>query len=155
MFQEAAVLKRGGNGGGYRDGNRNRSRDARGGGDGRNRDRNRDGRNRDGNRDRNRDGNRDRNRDGGSRGRRGEGQGRPGSSNGRGERKHHSRPQAYKRECPLRAFSFISIMCILHNSYDRKGLLYACKAWLRCDECTFEECISISNDDVCTVSEIR
>ncbi|WP_242785339.1 DEAD/DEAH box helicase [Bacillus cereus] len=86
--------KRGGNGGGYRDGNRNRSRDARGGGDGRNRDRNRDGRNRDGNRDRNRDGNRDRNRDGGSRGRRGEGQGRPGSSNGRGERKHHSRPQA-------------------------------------------------------------
>ncbi|EEL36473.1 DEAD-box ATP-dependent RNA helicase ydbR [Bacillus cereus Rock3-28] len=82
--------KRGGNGGGYRDGNRNRSRDGRSG-DGRNRDRNRDGRSGDGrNRDRNRDGGRD-----GNRGRRGEGQGRPGSSsNGRGERKHHSRPQA-------------------------------------------------------------
>ena len=99
-----AVLKRGGNGGGYRDGNRNRSRDGRGG-DGRNRDRNRDGRNR--------DGNRDRNRDGGNRGRRGEGQGRPGSSNGRGERKHHSRkPQAIvKRECPFPAFSFYFCNC--------------------------------------------
>lgn len=88
--------KRGGNGSGYRDGNRNRSRDGRGGGDGRNRDRNRDGR---GSGSGSGDGrNRDRNRDGGSgsrdgnRGRKGEG--RPGSSNGRGERKHHSRPQA-------------------------------------------------------------
>ena len=36
-----------------------------------------------------------------------------------------------------------------------KGLLYACKAWLRCDECAFEECIPISNDDVRTVSENR
>lgn len=89
--------KRGGNGSGYRDGNRNRSRDGRGGGDGRNRDRNRDGRGSgsgDGrNRDRNRDGgSRDAGSRDGNRGRKGEG--RPGSSNGRGERKHHSRPQA-------------------------------------------------------------
>lgn len=84
--------KRGGNGSGYRDGNRNRSRDGRGGGDGRNRDRNRDGRGSGSGDGRNRD----RNRDGGSRdGNRGrKGEGRPGSSNGRGERKHHSRPQA-------------------------------------------------------------
>ena len=98
-----AVLKRGGNGGGYRDGNRNRSRDGRGG-DGRNRDRNRDGRNRDGNRDRNREGSRD-----GNRGRRGEGQGRPGSSNGRGERKHHSRkPQVNnKKRMPFAGILFL------------------------------------------------
>ncbi|MDA0175438.1 hypothetical protein OJ998_40595 [Solirubrobacter taibaiensis] len=62
-----------------------------------------------------------------------------------------------KRECPLRAFSFFYFYnCAYYIIVMiEKGLLYACKAWLRCDECTFEECISISNDDVCTVSEIR
>ena len=61
-----------------------------------------------------------------------------------------------KRECPLRAFSFYFYNCAYYIIVMiEKGLLYACKAWLRCDECTFEECISISNDDVCTVSEIR
>ena len=119
MFQEAAVLKRGGNGGGYRDGNRNRSRDGRGGGDGRNRDRNRDGRNRDGNRDRNRDGNRDRNRDGGSRGRRGEGQGRLVLQ--MDAAKENIIAVHKQKRMPFVGILFISIMCILHNSYDRKG----------------------------------
>ena len=152
MFQEA-VLKRG-NGGGYRDGNRNRSRDGRGG-DGRNRDRNRDGRNRDGNRDRNRDGNRDRNRDGGSRGRRGEGQGRPGSSNGRMKENIIAVHKLNKKNA-LCGHSLYFYNCAYYIIVMiEKGLLYACKAWLRCDECAFEECISISNDDVCTVSEIR
>lgn len=36
-----------------------------------------------------------------------------------------------------------------------KGLLYVCKVWLCCDECVFEECIFILNDDVCIVLEIR
>ena len=31
---------------------------------------------------------------------------------------------------------------------------HACKAWVCRDECTFEKCISISNDDVRTVSKI-
>ena len=61
-----------------------------------------------------------------------------------------------KRECPLWAFSFYFYNCAYYIIVMiEKGLLYACKAWLRCDECAFEECISISNDDVCTVSEIR
>ena len=61
-----------------------------------------------------------------------------------------------KRECPLRAFSFYFCNCAYYIVVMiEKGLLYACKAWLRCDECAFEECIPISNDDVRTVSENR